>query len=103
MMSMGFIDEVRGLTAKGYSTQLNALNTVGYKEAFEYLKEDLTEVEMVERIKRNTRHFAKRQLTWFKADKRIHWISISDETEFPTIARSIADQFQKAAARVKQV
>ncbi len=77
MEKNGFIEEVRGLKAKGYSIGINALNTVGYKEAFDFIEGKIKKEEMVELIKRNTRRFAKRQLTWFRADKRIKWIPVT--------------------------
>lgn len=63
MMANGLLDEAKKLFQKRH---LNALNTVGYKELFEYLEGNCTLVEAVSEIKKNTRRFAKRQLTWFK-------------------------------------
>ena len=63
MMQQGLLDEVKNLYPYKH---LNALNTVGYKELFDYLDGKLTLERAVELIKQNTRHFAKRQLTWFK-------------------------------------
>ncbi|HXG38263.1 MAG TPA: tRNA (adenosine(37)-N6)-dimethylallyltransferase MiaA [Bacteroidota bacterium] len=93
MMQHGFLDEVRGLKKMGLSSSLNALNTVGYKELFEYLDGKLRLDEAVELIKRNTRRFAKRQLTWFRADKRIRWIAMSTQRDFEAIAKQIREQF----------
>lgn len=58
---------------------LNSLNTVGYKEMFRYLDGEWTLAEAAEKIKRNTRVYAKKQLTWFKRDSDIHWFSPDDE------------------------
>jgi tRNA dimethylallyltransferase len=70
MMEAGLLDEVRRLAPhKG----LNALNTVGYSELFQYLDAELTLQEAVEQIKQNTRRFAKRQLTWFRKDPDTQW------------------------------
>lgn len=74
MMEEGFLEEVRNLKARGYDRHLNALNTVGYKELFEHLEGKYSLDVAVEAMKRNTRRFAKRQLTWFRKDKRIRWI-----------------------------
>jgi tRNA dimethylallyltransferase len=93
MMQDGFIEEVRGLKRMGLKSSLNALNTVGYKELFEYLEGKLRLDEAVELIKRNTRRFAKRQLTWFRADKRIRWVAMSTQKELNIIARQIGEQF----------
>ncbi|MEI2709524.1 MAG: tRNA dimethylallyltransferase [Chitinophagaceae bacterium] len=54
---------------------LNALQTVGYKELFAYLQHECTLEEAVEELKKNTRHYAKRQMTWFKKDVTVHWFS----------------------------
>ena len=70
MMDKGLLDEVKNLESKYH---LNALNTVGYKELYKYLNGDWTLDIAVSEIKKNTRRFAKRQLTWFKKDKSIIW------------------------------
>lgn len=71
MMEEGLLEEVKQL--KQYQ-QLNALQTVGYKELFDYLDKKLSINEAVERIKINTRQYAKRQMTWFKKDAGIKWL-----------------------------
>ena len=70
MLQAGLLDEARNL----YQYRLlNALNTVGYKELFNYFEGNWTLNFAVSEIKKNTRRFAKRQLTWFKKDKSIQW------------------------------
>lgn len=70
MMDMGLLDEVKSL---GNYRRLNALQTVGYAELFDYLDGHNTLETAVEQIKTNTRRYAKRQLTWFNRDEAIHW------------------------------
>ena len=70
MMKEGLLDEVKSLEK---NKDLNALNTVGYKELFAYLDDEKTLEEAVELIKQHTRNFAKRQLTWFKKDLTTNW------------------------------
>lgn len=70
MIGGGLVDEVRGLLPHRH---LNALNTVGYKEIFAFLDGKMTLEEAIEKIKTNTRRYAKRQLTWFQRDKAITW------------------------------
>jgi tRNA dimethylallyltransferase len=94
MIENGLVEEVHGLLNKGYSRDTNALNTVGYKEAFDYIDGKITKDEMVRLIKQNTRHFAKRQLTWFRADKRIKWIPVNDETNWNAIAENVQKEFK---------
>lgn len=78
MVKQGLVDEVRSLLPY---RQLNALNTVGYSELFEHFdgKTDLNTA--IDLIKQNTRRFAKRQLTWFRKDKELHWLAPEEMTE----------------------
>jgi tRNA dimethylallyltransferase len=70
------------------------MNSVGYKETFDFIEGKLTREKMIDLIKQNTRRFAKRQLTWFRADKRIHWIHVSETTDWNEIADFIQEEFQ---------
>lgn len=70
MMSEGLLDEVRSVSAY---RSTNALNTVGYKELFDYLDGRWPLEEAVERIKGNTRRYARKQLTWYKRDEQVTW------------------------------
>ena len=96
MIENGLIEEVRGLLAKEYSREANALNTVGYKEVFDFIDGKITKEEMIRLVKQNTRRFAKRQLTWFRADKRIKWIPVNDETNWSATAEHIQKEFKSA-------
>jgi tRNA dimethylallyltransferase len=89
MMDNGFVDEVRKLKESGYSPAHNALDSVGYREIFQHLDGRINLEETVALIKRNTRRFAKRQMTWFRSDHRIEWIEVSDSKEFERIADRI--------------
>ena len=89
MLADGFLDEVRGLLALGYDDSLKSLQTVGYKEAFAFLRKELGQDRMVELMKQNTRRFAKRQLTWFRKEKRIRWFDIREAREIPQIAERV--------------
>lgn len=75
MMKEGLADEVKSLKT---FRNLNALQTVGYKELFEWMDGNKTYEAAVEDIKKNTRHYAKRQMTWFKKDTSTNWFSMSD-------------------------
>lgn len=76
MLEMGLLKEIQLLKDNGYHyTTHNSLNTVGIKEVFKYFEGEYSYEEMVNMIKQNTRRFAKRQMTWFRKDKRINWIS----------------------------
>ncbi len=76
MLKSGLVDEVKGLRDRGWGPELNALKTVGYQEVYDYFNGNLTVSEMGERIKINSRRYAKRQLTWFRRDRRVLWIEL---------------------------
>lgn len=75
MMEAGFLEEARRLYP---FRSLEALNTVGYKELFKYIDGEFTLPQAVERMKKNTRVYAKKQLTWFKADGEMSWFAPTD-------------------------
>ena len=75
MIENGLVEEVRELLQfRG----LNALQTVGYSEIFDYLDAKISLAEAIELIKKNTRQYAKRQMTWFKKDREIKWFDATD-------------------------
>ncbi len=77
MMADGLLQEVEALKKRGYTRDLVSMQGLGYKELLAYLEGEITLEEAVYQIKRNTRHFAKRQLTWFKREKDVIWIDKS--------------------------
>ena len=89
MIANGLVDEVKLILTMGYDKKINALNTVGYKEIISYLDGDISLDNAIELIKRNTRHFAKRQITWFKADKRIQWLKVNSYEDLLLYSESI--------------
>lgn len=72
MMEQGLLEEVKGLLPH---RQLNALQTVGYSELFDHLDGKISLEQATEQIKTNTRHYAKRQMTWFRKDATVQWFS----------------------------
>lgn len=81
MMSEGLLDEVRSLLP---FKETNALNTVGYKELFDYFDGRWSLEEAVERVKGNTRRYARKQLTWYKRDDQMIWFHPDQEKEIMT-------------------
>jgi tRNA dimethylallyltransferase len=77
MVEDGLINETKYILNQGYSQSLNALNIVGYKEIIACLEGEISMDKAVELIKRNTRHYAKRQMTWFRKVNGIRWFDIS--------------------------
>ena len=74
MLDDGLVEEVRFLKERGYTKDLVSMQGLGYKEILEYLDGDCTLEEAVYKIKRDTRHFAKRQITWFKREREVIWV-----------------------------
>lgn len=72
---------------------LNALNSVGYKEFFDYFEGKISEEKAIELIKRNTRRFAKRQMTWWSKDKDIRWFEADDTPEIIRYIESLLQTF----------
>ncbi|OKP66175.1 tRNA (adenosine(37)-N6)-dimethylallyltransferase MiaA [Paenibacillus sp. P3E] len=100
MLAEGLVTEVEGLLQRGYSKSLVSMQGLGYKEIAAYLAGEMTLDEAVTLLKRDTRRFAKRQLSWFRHMKEIQWIDV-DETQdfsenFAKIRAKIADKFNEA-------
>lgn len=89
MIESGLVDEVKKVLSLGFDRSLNALNTVGYKEIFDYLDGNINFEKAIELIKRNTRRYAKRQFTWFNAQKDLIKINIDDKTEIEKVVNFI--------------
>jgi tRNA dimethylallyltransferase len=89
MISDGLLDEAKRLTA-GDELSQTAAQALGYKELFAYLRGDQEQAAAIELIKIRTRQFAKRQMTWFKADQRVNWIDVSKSDPETAAERIIA-------------
>ena len=75
MMEQGLVEEVQNLKNMGYHKKMVSMQGLGYKEILEYLDGECTLDEAIYRIKRDTRHFAKRQLTWFRREREVLWVN----------------------------
>lgn len=78
MIESGLVEEVKQLKAMGCTGTMVSMQGLGYKEILDYLDGNCTLEEAVYMIKRDTRHFAKRQLTWFKREKNVSWLNLPD-------------------------
>lgn len=78
MVADGLIDEVKSLLSSGFAETPTASQAIGYKEIISVMQGDISLEEAIGAVKQATRRYAKRQMTWFKADGRIHWIEASD-------------------------
>lgn len=96
MIAKGLTDEVKNLLEAGYGRDLIAMKAIGYKEFFPYFDREQSLDEAVYILKRDTRHFAKRQLTWFRRDERIQWFDRADYAEPKAMAQAMADYYQNS-------
>jgi tRNA dimethylallyltransferase len=88
MIAEGLIEEAKQLMP---FKSLNALQTVGYRELFDYFEGSIDKQHAIELIKQNTRHYAKRQLTWFKRDEDMHWF----QPQFEPVLHHILQTFNR--------
>ncbi len=87
MLTQGLLQEATNLYPKKH---LNALQTVGYREIFDFLEEKYDWEECLRLLKRNSRHYAKRQLTWFQKDTQIKWFPVEELEEIKTYIQSLS-------------
>lgn len=78
MFDMNLVNEVKNLKEMGYNRNVTSMQGIGYKEVFDYLDEVYSLEETKDIIKQSSRRYAKRQLTWFRSDKRVNWIDVDD-------------------------
>jgi len=89
MLEEGLVEEVAALRQKGCSLANNSMQALGYKQVIYYLDGLISREQMVNDIKKETRRYAKRQLTWFKKDERIVWINRAEYPEREILAQNI--------------
>ena len=90
MLRQGLLEEIRELLASGIPPKCTAMQAIGYKEFVEALQGSLPVEQAVEEVKKSSRHYAKRQLTWFRRNKALHWLTRGpDSPEILEAARQI--------------
>lgn len=89
MIEDGLVEEVKSLLEKGFEKNLISMQAIGYKEIIEFLEGNITFEEAVNILKQNTRHFAKRQFTWFLKDENVKWFNIEDVNKIDTSLEQI--------------
>ncbi|MFD1270332.1 tRNA (adenosine(37)-N6)-dimethylallyltransferase MiaA [Paenibacillus motobuensis] len=98
MMDAGLVDEVRSLLGRGFTRNLISMQGLGYKEILEHLEDGVPLEDAVTKLKRDTRRFAKRQLSWFRHMKDISWVDVTDHKNFSgnleAVRAIIAGKFQ---------
>ena len=90
MMEQGLLKEVEALKAMGYDRSFVSMQGLGYKELLAYLDGECTLEEAVDQIKQSTRHFAKRQLTWFRRERDVVWLPVDNLTGEEVLEKLIA-------------
>lgn len=101
MVTEGLIEEVESLLNRGYSENLPSLQGLGYQQIIGYLKGEYPEEEAIRLIKRDTRRFAKRQMSWFKRDKRILWIDTEEFSSLDDVSEEIVNILIKKMPQIK--
>ena len=100
MIRDGLVDEVFRLKEMGYTRDLVSMQGLGYKELFPYLAGECTLEEAVYIIKRDTRHFAKRQITWFKRERDVRWLELEQfQNDRKKVLEHILDEIEGEGIR----
>ncbi len=105
-LTHGMVEETRSLLGQGYGRELGSMKGLGYRQVGAYLAKECDYDEMVRRFKRDTRRFAKRQMTWFRSEAEVKWLSIEDNEPYErTAERVIAriEQFVSVIGQRKQL
>ncbi len=100
MIAAGLVEEVKSLLDKGIKRSMTAMQGLGYKEIAAYLAGEISLEEAIELIKRDTRRFAKRQITWFKRDPRIHWLDVHNYDNITKLSEEIIALMQEKFSSV---
>ena len=95
MMEEGLLSEVKRLIKKGYTKNLVSMQGLGYKEFFDYFDGTISLEDTVDKIKKDTRHFAKRQLTWFRREKEVIWINKKEYEQEEALLTSVLDKIEE--------
>jgi len=91
----GLVEETRRLLSQGYARSLTSMKSLGYRQMAGFLEGEYDFDEAVRRLKRDTRHFAKRQMTWFRKEPQIEWITVLPDESLSTIMTRMMEQVTK--------
>lgn len=101
MMEDGF-EEVKGLIEEGYTKDLVSMQGLGYKEFFDYFDGEMSLEETVDKVKRDTRRFAKRQLTWFRREKEVVWLNKKEYEQEKNLLDSVLNIIKRKESVMEQ-
>ena len=96
MCAEGFIEEVWQLMRHGYSADIDRIGALGYREIKRYLDSEVSLDEAKTSVATNTRHYAKRQMTWFRRNDRIEWFAVAETTDLGHVADEIVDRIRNS-------
>ena len=94
----GLVAEMRGLLAAGYAADLRPFQSLGYRQALAVIAGKTGEAEALAEMQRTTRNYAKRQLTWFRADERIRWFDLAGERDYTDVAERICSYYRQTVS-----
>lgn len=97
MLENGLLKEAKSAFLRGSEISSGAVQAIGHKEFFDYFKGEIPLEEAVENLKRSTRRYAKRQLTWFNKDSRINWINMDETDDATAVAIKLAEREENYA------
>jgi tRNA dimethylallyltransferase len=100
-LAHGLIEETKQLLAQGYRSDCAAMKGLGYRHVAEYLAGEYDAAEMVRRFKRDTRHYAKRQMTWFRKEPGIQWLSIEESESALHTATLVIEKVNRFLAKLE--
>jgi tRNA dimethylallyltransferase len=92
MMEQGFVEEVKGLLQRGYEPSLKSMQSLGYRHMVQYLIDGMELSEVLRTMKRDTRRYAKRQITWFRRDQEINWFHPDEGQNILRLAGQFLEQ-----------
>jgi len=101
MVAQGFVEEVKKLLDRGYGPELNSMQSLGYKQMAEFILQGGNLDKVIETIQKETRRYAKRQLTWFRQNHAIHWIHLSSSQTPSEIAQQCFTFIESFYSKVK--
>ena len=94
-LTHGMVEETRLLLGQGYGRELGSMKGLGYRQVGAYLANECDYAEMVRRFKRDTRRFAKRQMTWFRSEAGVAWLSIEDDEPYERTAKRVVARIEQ--------
>ncbi len=95
MLDAGLLEEVIRLEKEGYTTDMQSMKGIGYKELLQHLHGEVSKEKAIENIKQFSRNYAKRQLTWFRKDPRVKWIDKDDFSNDEDVAKFIINDYKE--------